>query len=182
MFKRLIKRKKPSEPVAPKRDLTNDEWERLVERNQRKAPKEEKTTKRRNTVSDYRREDAEIIGKYIIPKGRKVTKEFAKDMGISTRTMAKGLDNNSNTRPPKRVTIPKEISVNGTKFTKYCKYDGDINSAREAAGDMQEMGYYTRILKFQLHSYPTYVLYRYKKGRASSPSRKPTTKKRTIRK
>lgn len=188
-IKRLIKRKKSSGPKAPQRDLTNKEWGKIAAQERKKEraratktkqPKPEHSTKRRKTSSRQAnaqvRADAELVGKYIITKGRKTAREFANDMGVSTKAMAKEF-NEGAPKVTKRTTIPKEITFNGVSYTRYCNYDGNPDPAREAANDMQEMGYLTKIVKFQRKSYPVYVLYRYKKGTRSSgaPAKRKTT-------
>jgi hypothetical protein len=126
-------------------------------------------------------DDAKIVGKYIIRKGGKATREFAADMKIPRKALTQGLSDRIEThgRKPKRQIIPKSIEIGGTNFTKYCGYDGDLDSAKEAAEDMNEMGYKTRIMKFQRGSIPVYVLYRYKKGKRSGAG-SPTPKKRRV--
>lgn len=194
--KRLIKRKKSKHSIkAPTRDLTDSEWRALVKQEKKRVETEIKakrnvkkstatktttpstqrkpTTTAKNKTPDYVKQDAEIVGKYIIPKGRGKTKEFAADMGISTHELGKILGED-NKYAPKRVVIPKTILSNGLKYVKYASYDGDLSSAQEAANDLRELGYKTKIEKFQKKSYSTYVLYRYKNTRSfKEPAKQP---------
>lgn len=116
-----------------------------------------KAESKRKAVEAKRRllqDDMEVAKKYIVKRSEKAL--FAEDMG---QRKAKG-----------RTAIPKTISLNGVSYSKYTSYEHDLDSAQEAATDMQEMGYKTHIKKFQRGSEPVYVLYRYKKGRTSSVS------------
>lgn len=191
--KTITKRKKSNRSSTPQRDLTNSEWERLVAQKQRKtsvktkprtkkattkkqvhkqptATQKPQTTRRQKTTDAVILADAEIVGKYVLKKGRKTAREFAGDMGVTYKTMAKNLDDWGRSpaqKKIKRVTIPKSIAVNGKNYEKYCSYEGNRSAAQVAASDMQELGYKTQIMRVYRGSYPIYILYRYKSKRIS---------------
>jgi hypothetical protein len=94
--------------------------------------------------------DLEVADKYITRRSEK--KAFEADMGIKTKM------------PKKRTVIPKSIEISGITLIKYTSYESDINSANEAAEDLKELGYKTKIMTYYRGSDPIYVLYRYKRG------------------
>lgn len=108
--------------------------------------------------------DMEVATKYITKRSEKAA--FANDMGLKTKA-------------PKRLVIPKTILVNGFNFIKYTSYESNLDLATEAAEDMKELGYKTKIITYYRGSDPVYTVYRYKQGITGTDRKIPKIKPKT---
>lgn len=161
--------KKPKQKQSPTRSPNSD----LSARRQqtRKNTKAKYEHKKAQVQKQYalRQNDKEVVAKYVTKRSEKAA--FAEALGEKRKKTT-------------RLAIPRTILINGVTFSKYANYESDREGAEEAANDMTELGYRTKIVRHLRGDEPVFVVYRYKKGRTSNEiaaQKRKTTAKRTIR-